>query len=83
MSLNLYPYSLFFGEQNLKKYHEESTNVSRVSVSLVTFLPEESLVCFQVGCFSKGFPFTLRSTSSGSSIGKSFLLIGIAFPLSS
>ena len=25
---------------------------------------------FQVGCFSKGFPFTLRFTSSGSNTGK-------------
>ena len=48
--------------------------MSRVSVSLITFSPEESLVYFQVGCFSKGFPFTLRSTSSGSNTGKSFFL---------
>ena len=28
-----------FGEQNLKKYQEESTKVSSVSVSLVAFFP--------------------------------------------
>ena len=77
-----YPYFLFLGEQNLKKYQEESTKVSNVSVSLVTFSPEESLVYFQVECLSKGFPTTLRSTSSGNNIGKSFFLTGNALPLS-
>ncbi len=81
MSLSLYPYFSFFGEQNLTKYHDESTKVSRVSVSLITFSPEESVVYFQVVCFSRGFPFTLRSTSSGNNTGKSFFLIGIASPL--
>jgi hypothetical protein len=32
-------HNFFFGEQNLKKYQEESTNVSRVSVSLKYFFP--------------------------------------------
>jgi len=68
------------GEQNLTKYHEESTNVSRVSVSLITFSPEGSFVCFQLGCFSRGFPDVLRSTLSGSNTGKSFFLTGIASP---
>ena len=75
-----YPCWVLFGEQNLKKYQEESTKVSSVSVSLVTFLPE-SFVCFQVECFSNGFPFTLRSTSSGSNTGKSFFFTGMGFPL--
>ena len=66
------------GEQNLKKYQEESTKVSSVSVSLITFSPEESLVNFHVGCFSSGFPFKFKSTSSGNKIGKSFLLTGSA-----
>ena len=65
---------------DIKKYQEESTNVSRVSVSLITFSPEGSFVCFQLGCFSKGFPDVLRSTSSGSNTGKSFFLTGIAPP---
>ena len=69
------------GEQNLKKYQEESTKVSRVSVSLITFSPEKSLVNFHEGCFSSGLPFKLKSTSSGNKTGKSFLLIGSASPL--
>ena len=28
-----------FGEQNLKKYQDESTKVSKVSVSLIAFFP--------------------------------------------
>ena len=72
---------MFLGEQNLKKYHDESTNVSNVSVSLMAFFPDFlSLVCFQLGWLSKGFPLTLRSTSSGNNIGKSFLSTGNAFP---
>ena len=39
-----------FGEQNLKKYHEESTNVSNVSVSLMASSPVFlHLVFFHVG----------------------------------
>tara|TARA_B100001123_G_C15246647_1_gene1001190 strand:- start:871 stop:1089 length:219 start_codon:yes stop_codon:yes gene_type:complete len=69
------------GEQNLTKYQDESTKVSNVSVSLVTFSPVDSLTCFHLGCFSKGFPITFRFTSSGNKTGKSFFLTGIALPL--
>jgi len=75
-----YPYFLCLGEQNLKKYQEESTKVSSVSVSLITFSPDESLTNFHVGCFSNGFPLTFRSTSSGNKIGKSFLSTATASP---
>ena len=48
---------LYFGEQNLKKYHEESTKVSNVSVSRVAFFPLGlCIVFFHVGCFSNGLP---------------------------
>ena len=49
------PYSLFLGEQNLKKYHDESTNVSRVSVSLEHFLPL-IMIFFQSNSSSSGLP---------------------------
>ena len=80
MSSFLYPYSLYSGEQNLKKYQEESTKVSRVSVSLTAFSPVESLVNFHVGWFSNGLPLTFKSTSSGSKTGKSFFSTGCASP---
>ena len=41
--------NLFFGEQNLKKYQEESTKVSKVSVSRIAFfLLDFSIVFFQL-----------------------------------
>ena len=49
------PYDVLFGEQNLKKYHEESTNVSSVSVSLVKFFPS-IFIFFQSVNLSRGFP---------------------------
>jgi hypothetical protein len=40
----------FFGEQNLKKYQEESTKVSKVSVSLIAgLLVFLCTVFFQLG----------------------------------
>ena len=50
------------------------------NVSLIAFSPEESLVNFHVGCFSRGFPFEFKSTSSGNNMGKSFLLTARASP---
>ena len=72
-----------FGEQNLKKYHDESTNVSNVSVSLIAFLPVFlSIVFFQVGWLSKGLPLDFKSISSGNSIGNSLLSTGSTLPSS-
>ena len=49
---------LLFGEQNLKKYHEESKKVSKVSVSLIAvcfvFL---QVVNFQSDVFQADYPF--------------------------
>ena len=59
------------GEQNLKKYQEESKKVSKVSVSLIAFLPVLlHLVFFHVGWLFRGFPEVLKSISSGSFTGK-------------
>ena len=70
------------GEQNLRKYHDESTKVSRVSVSLVYFFPF-IITCFHFGCWSIGLPLTSRFISSGSLMGKSFSGTGKALPFSS
>ena len=71
------------GEQNLKKYHEESTKVSRVSVSLNAFFPVDFwVVIFQSGWLSNGLPFACKSTSSGSSTGNSLLSTGTTLPSS-
>ena len=71
------------GEQNLRKYQEESKKVSKVSVSLIAFLPVLlHLVFFHVGWLLRGFPELLKSTSSGSFTGKSFSSTGRAFPSS-
>ena len=54
------------GEQNLKKYQEESTNVSNVSVSRIAFFPVDfCLVIFQVGWASRGLPWEFKFISSG------------------
>ena len=55
---------LLRGEQNLKKYMR-STNVSKVSVSLIAFCPVFCVVYFQDGWLSSGLPCELRSISSG------------------
>src|SRR3546814_16945610 len=53
-----------------RKYHEESTKVSSVSVSRNASPPHDGqLVCFHVGCRSSGLPGTEKSASSGSTIG--------------
>ena len=68
-----------WGEQNLKKYQDESTKVSKVSVSLIT----SSLlifVYFHVWWWSNGLPLQFISTSLGKVIGKSFIGIGIISP---
>ena len=71
------------GEQNLKKYQDESTKVSRVSVSRIAFMPVSGhFVYFHVGWFSKGFPGLLKSMSSGRVTGKSFSGTGIILPSS-
>ena len=62
------PKSWFLGEQNLKKYQEESTKVSSVSVSLTHFFP--SIVTdFHSFFLSNGLPLDLRSISSGNLTG--------------
>ena len=72
---------LIFGEQNLIKYHEESTNVSKVSVSLIASSPVFLyLVFFQSGWVLKGLPFLFISISLGSLIGSSLLSTGTTFP---
>ena len=61
---------MFLGEQNLKKYHDESTNVSRVSVSLTHFFPS-IIIFFQLSWWSKGLPLVSNLIFSGKLIGKS------------
>ena len=74
---------MFFGEQNLIKYQEESTNVSNVSVSLIAGFPVFlCLVFFQVGWFLSGFPFWFKSTSLGNAIGSSSFSTGTTDPSS-
>ena len=69
--------------QNLAKYHDESTKVSRVSVSLTAFNPVSlHFVYFQVGCLSNGFPGIVKSISSGRVIGNSSSGTGIISPSS-
>ena len=61
---------IFFGEQNLKKYQDESTKVSKVSVSLIADSPVFLWKVFvHVGWLTKGFPLFFKSTSFGSLIG--------------
>ena len=74
---------LCLGEQKRMKYHDESTNVSKVSVSLIAFFPVDfCVVFFHLGWFSKGFPFAFKSTSSGNSTGNSLLSTGTTDPSS-
>ena len=68
MSVLLKGTSLFSAEQNLKKYHEESTKVSSVSVSLTHFFPLISIF-FHSSRASSGFPFTFKLTFFGSFTG--------------
>ena len=61
-------FSTLVAEQNLKKYQDESTKVSSVSVSLVYFFP--SIVTdFQSFWTSRGLPLVFKSISSGNLIG--------------
>ena len=92
MSFKLKGLCVSIGEQNLKKYHAESTNVSRVSVSLIAFIPVSGhFVNFHEGWFSRGLPGIVKSISSGSSNGNwssgtsmispsSLYIIGIGHP---
>ena len=71
------------GEQNLKKYHEESTKVSNVSVSLIAGFPVDfSEEYFQVGWVSNGFPLEFKSISDGRTTGSSLLSTGTTLPSS-
>jgi len=64
----------------LKKYQEDCTNVSSVSVSLVAAVPHFGQVqFFQVGCLSSGFPSPVISTSSGSATGR-FSIFSVTNP---
>ena len=62
---------IFLGSQYLKKYQDESTNVSIVSVSLLAFPWQQgqvaSLNCLDV---SRGFPLPENSISSGNITGR-------------
>src|SRR5215475_8710069 len=61
------------GSVNRAKYHDESTNVSIVSVSRWAGEPHcGQWVCFQVGWWSSGLPGWSNVTSSGSVTGRSF-----------
>ena len=67
-------------EQNLKKYQEESTNVSRVSVSRVYFLPSK-VKFFHSWIESKGLPLLSKLDTSGNITGNNSLgiLNGLLF----
>jgi hypothetical protein len=71
--------SLLYGEQNLRKYQDESTKVSRVSVSLMHCSPSR-ITFFQSVCWSNGLPFVFKLIFSGSLTGKSFNGIFFGFP---
>ena len=73
---------VLFAEQNRKKYQEESTNVSNVSVSLLQTFPL-IITFFQSSLVSKGFPFVLILIFSGSFTGKFSTGIFIMLPSSS
>ena len=71
------------GEQNLKKYQDESKKVSKVSVSLVALFPVLlHVVFFHVGWLLRGVPELSKSTSSGCFSGKSFSSTVRALPSS-
>src|SRR5262249_44614621 len=60
------------GSVKRAKYHEESTNVSIVSVSRRPGAPQDGQgTYFQVGWRSSGLPGRSKSTSSGSVTGRS------------
>src|ERR1035437_8762818 len=62
---------MFFASQYLIKYHDESTNVSMVSVSLRAAPPHFGHVTFMNDCdLSSGLPLPVNSTSRGSITGK-------------
>src|SRR5579862_9927544 len=59
-------------EQKRRKYHDDSKNVSNVSVSRVALPPHVGqLTCFQVGWRSSGLPGRSNVTSCGNSTGRS------------
>ena len=61
------------GSVKRAKYHDESTNVSMVSVSRRAGLPHcGQATFFQVGWRSSGLPGRSKVTSSGSCTGRSF-----------
>ena len=70
---------LLCGEQNLIKYQDESTKVSKVSVSLVNSFPS-IFILFHSLALSRGFPLNLRLIFSGNFTGSCFFGIGITFP---
>ena len=54
------------------KYHDESTKVSKVSVSRAASVPQDGqATCFQVGWRSSGLPGWSNVTSSGRVTGRS------------
>ena len=63
------------GEQNLIKYQDESTKVSKVSVSLINSFPS-ILIFFQSNALSSGLPFEFKSIFSGNFTGKLSFGIG-------
>jgi hypothetical protein len=64
------PGSAARGEQKRAKYQDESTKVSKVSVSRRAGLPQQGqATCFQLGWWSSGLPGLEKSTSSGSTTG--------------
>ena len=64
--------SVFLGSIYLKKYQEESTNVSIVSASLLAGFPQHGQVVFinVLDVVSGDSPFPVNSTSVGNNIGK-------------
>ena len=72
-----------FGEQKRKKYQEESTKVSKVSVSLLAFSPVFlQVVLLQLGCSSSYSVYMEARNGSGNFIGSSILSTGKIFPFS-
>ena len=66
------PLSSSFGDRKRRKSTDESTKVSRVSVSRVASAPQDGhATCCQVGCIANGVPSTAQSRSSGSRTGRS------------
>ena len=62
------PWFELLGEQNLRKYQDESTNVSSVSVSRLYFFPSK-IKYFHSFSVSSGLPVLLNLLISGSLIG--------------